>query len=58
VVGEVRAHFGERVLTSMVPRSVRIAEAPGFGQNVLTYDPESRGAQAYGLLAEEVNARG
>ena len=58
VVAEVREHFGERVLASMVPRSVRIAEAPGFGQTVLTYDAGSRGAQAYRDAARELAARG
>ncbi|HVF18751.1 MAG TPA: ParA family protein [Mycobacteriales bacterium] len=58
VVAEVREHFGERVLGAMVPRSVRIAEAPGFGQTVLTYDAESRGAQAYRNAARELAERG
>jgi chromosome partitioning protein len=47
VAEEVRNHFGDLVLASMIPRSVRISEAPGFGQTVLTYDPGSRGAVAY-----------
>ena len=47
VAEEVRAHFGEIVLETVIPRSVRIAEAPSFGRPVLTYDPTSRGARAY-----------
>ena len=58
VATEVRSHFGERVLEAMVPRSVRISEAPGYGQTVLTYDPSSRGAQAYLEAAREIAERG
>jgi chromosome partitioning protein len=58
VATEVRAHFGDKVLDSMIPRSVRISEAPGFGQTVLTYDPSSRGAQAYLEAAREIAERG
>jgi chromosome partitioning protein len=58
VAAEVRAHFGERVLRTVVPRSVRISEAPGFGQTVLTYDPGSRGAMAYLHAAQELAERG
>ena len=47
VVQEVRAHFGELVLPTLIPRSVRLSEAPSYGQTVLTYDPESSGAIAY-----------
>jgi chromosome partitioning protein len=57
VAAEVRAHFGEKVLESVIPRSVRISEAPGFGQTVLTYDPTSRGAQAYEAAAKDLNQR-
>src|SRR5690348_8287752 len=39
VAAEVRDHFGDRVLRSVIPRSVRVSEAPGFGQSVITYDP-------------------
>jgi chromosome partitioning protein len=58
VVTEVRKHFGDTVLTSMIPRSVRISEAPGYAQTVLTYDPASRGAQAYLEAAREIAERG
>jgi chromosome partitioning protein len=58
VAEEVRNHFGDIVLTSVIPRSVRVSEAPGFGQTVLTYDPASRGAQAYLEAAREMAERG
>jgi len=58
VATEVRKHFGDRVLEAMIPRSVRISEAPGYGQTVLTYDPSSRGAVAYLDAAREVAERG
>ena len=54
VVEEVRAHFGDKVCKQMVPRSVRLSEAPSFGQPITTFDPSSRGAVAYRLLAKEV----
>ena len=47
VAAEVRGHFGEQVLPTAVPRSVRLSEAPGFGQTVLTYAPGSPGALSY-----------
>jgi chromosome partitioning protein len=45
------------VYESIVPRSVRISEAPSYGQSILEYDPGSKGALAYSQLAEEVIAR-
>jgi chromosome partitioning protein len=54
VAEEVRGHFGDRVCKQMVPRSVRLSEAPSFGQPITTFDPSSRGAVAYRLLAKEV----
>ena len=54
VADDVRAHFGDRVLQTIIPRSVRISEAPGFGQSILTYDPGSRGAHAYVAAAREI----
>jgi chromosome partitioning protein len=53
VVAEVRAHFADRVFATVIPRSVRVSESPGFGQPVVTYDPLSRGAVAYRDLARE-----
>jgi chromosome partitioning protein len=57
VAQEVRAHFGDLVLSPTIPRSVRISEAPGYGQSVLTYDPGSRGAVAYIDAAREIAER-
>ena len=58
VAEEVRTHFGDTVLRTAIPRSVRVSEAPGYGQSVVTYDPASRGALAYLDAAEELAARG
>lgn len=58
VAEDVRAHFGEAVLSTAVPRSVRVAEAPSYGRPVLTYDPLSRGATAYVDAAREIAQRG
>jgi chromosome partitioning protein len=58
VADEVRRHFGPLVLDSVVPRSVRVSEAPGYGQSVLTYDPGSRGAMSYLEAARELAERG
>ena len=55
VVDEVRAHFGRRVYQTVVPRSVRLSEAPSFGQPIITFDPRSRGAIAYRDVAKEVH---
>ncbi len=58
VAAEVREHFGELVLDTLVPRSIRVSEAPGYGQSVMTYDPGSRGATSYLEAAREIAARG
>jgi chromosome partitioning protein len=55
---EVRGHFSEIVLDAVVPRSVRVSEAPGYGQSIMTYDPGSRGATSYFEAAEEIARRG
>lgn len=55
VADDVRAHFGDKVCRQVVPRSVRLSEAPGFGQPIITFDPSSRGAIAYRQLAKEVS---
>ena len=47
VADEVRNHFGDLVLRAVIPRNVRVSEAPGYGQTVMTYDPGSRGAISY-----------
>ena len=57
VVAEVRAHFGAAVYESIIPRAVRLSEAPGFGQPITRYDPGSKGALAYRHLAEEFAKR-
>ena len=57
VADEVRRHLGGTVYRTIVPRSVRLSEAPSYGQSIATYSPESRGAQAYRELAEEFLAR-
>jgi chromosome partitioning protein len=53
VVAEVRAHFGERVYQTLVPRTVRLSEAPSFGQSILEYDARGSGAEAYRALGRE-----
>lgn len=55
VVKEVREHFGEKVCRTVVPRTVRLSEAPSFGQPIITFDPTSRGATAYRGVAKEVS---
>jgi chromosome partitioning protein len=57
VVREVRAYFGPRVYEVVIPRSVRLAEAPGFGKPITVYDPGSKGAGAYRTLAAEFVAK-
>ena len=56
VVQEVRGHFGNKVCRTIVPRTVRLSEAPSFGQPIIAFDPTSRGAIAYRELASEVSA--
>ena len=58
VADEVRSHFGDVVLAPMIPRNVRVSEAPGFGQTVITYDAGSRGAVSYLQAARELADRG
>jgi chromosome partitioning protein len=58
VAAEVRRHMNGIVYESVVPRTVRLSEAPSHGLPIALYDPSSRGAQAYGSLALEVAARG
>jgi len=54
VVDEVRKHFGARVFATVIPRSIRLGEAPSFGQPILSYAPLSAGAMAYESLAQEL----
>ena len=58
VAEEVRNHFGDATLQTVIPRSVRVSEAPGFGQTVVTYDPNSPGALSYREAAKEIAQRG
>jgi len=55
VAQEVRLHFGDAVCRTVVPRTVRLSEAPSFGQSIIDFDPRSRGALAYRELAKEVS---
>jgi chromosome partitioning protein len=57
VVDEVRRFFGEVVYDVIIPRTVRLSEAPGFGQPITVYDPRSKGADSYRKLAKEVAGR-
>jgi chromosome partitioning protein len=57
VVAEVRRYFGDRVYRTIIPRTVRLSEAPGFGQPITVYDPHSKGAESYRNLAQEVASR-
>jgi len=53
VLEELYKYFPEKIFRSVIPRSVRLAEAPSFGQSILHYDPESKAAKAYERLARE-----
>ncbi|TDC66544.1 ParA family protein [Micromonospora sp. KC207] len=55
---DVRNHFGDKVLQAVIPRNVRVSEAPSYGQSVMTYDPGSRGATSYFEAAQEIAERG
>ena len=54
VLNEVRTHFPDQVRETVIPRSVRLSEAPSYGQPVNQYDPVSKGAIAYKALASEI----
>ena len=58
VADEVREHFGDQVLKTSIPRSVRVSEAPSYGQTVMTYDPGSPGALSYLEAAREIATKG
>ena len=55
VVAEVREHFGDKVCKTIVPRNVRLSEAPSYGQPIIVFDSSSRGATAYRNVAKEVS---
>jgi chromosome partitioning protein len=57
VVDEVRRYFPQRIFSTLIPRSVRISEAPSYGRTIAEYDPSSRGAQAYAAFTDEVLRR-
>ena len=57
VAGEVRRYFGDKVFRTIIPRNVRLSEAPSFGKSILEYDPKSKGAECYDALAKEVIRR-
>jgi chromosome partitioning protein len=54
VIEEVKKYFKEKVYQTVIPRNVRLSEAPSHGQSIITYDPKSRGAEVYIELAKEV----
>lgn len=58
VVKEVRSYFGQQVFKTIIPRAVRLSEAPSYGESIFEYAPKSKGAQAYKSLAKEVVKRG
>jgi len=58
VAEDVRAHFGDKVLRTVIPRSVKVSEAPGYGMTILDYDPGSRGAMSYLDASREIAQRG
>jgi len=57
VADDIRAHFGKKVFRTVIPRSIRLAEAPSFGKPIMAYDIKSKGAEAYLGLAAEILAR-
>ena len=54
VAADLREFFKDEVFRTIIPRSVRLAEAPSFGKPILTYDPRSKGAESYIKLAKEI----
>lgn len=57
VVNEIQSHFGDKVFSAIIPRNVRLSEAPSHGQSIFSYDAKSVGAKKYQELAEELNQR-
>lgn len=57
VAHDVRRYFGEKVFRTIIPRNVRLSEAPSYGKSILEYDPRSKGAECYDALAKEVARR-
>lgn len=58
VVEEVQRYFGPKVFKTLIPRSVKLSEAPSYGQSIIEFDPSGKGAQSYSELAKEVMDRG
>lgn len=58
VAGEVRSFFGKQVFETVIPRTVKLSEAPSYGIPITQYDPAGKGAQSYSDLAKEVVKRG
>ncbi len=54
IMSELYQYFPNRIFRSVIPRSVRLAEAPSYGRSILHYDPNSRGGKAYDNLAKEI----
>jgi len=57
VMGEVKKHFGQKLFNTVIPRNVRLAEAPSFGRSILEHDKWSKGARSYKNLAKEIEER-
>lgn len=57
VVTEIKSHFGDKVFQTIIPRNVRLSEAPSHGQSIIAYDPKSVGAKKYMALARELDQR-
>ena len=57
VVSEIRSHFGDKVFEAVIPRNVRLSEAPSHGQSIFGYDPKSVGALRYAQLAKEIETK-
>src|SRR5678809_1736765 len=57
VAADLRDFYGQQVFTAVIPRNVRLAEAPSYGKPIITYDPHSKGAEAYSQLAREIISR-
>jgi len=58
VIEEVKNFFGDKVFDTYIPRTVKLSEAPGYGEPIIKYTPNGKGAKAYRELATEVIARG
>lgn len=58
VVDEVRTHFASSVFRSIIPRSIRLGEAPSYGEPIISYSPESSGGRAYAALCQELLEEG